>query len=401
MNAIRLITYSFILISLAFIIRIIGFIITGNAALALESVHILIDFIITIFILITLKIISSQYSGRYPYGLFKLEDLISLALAVLVAFTGTELLIDGFQSRSSMNLIPSLIQGISVVPILFAGRMKVKAGEILRSPSLKSDGRHTYTDFYEGIGVSAGLFISFYLGSIFYYISISLAFLALILTAYSIGKDSVLSLLDLPKDRSLRERIANIASSVKGVRTVREVRMRWAGPVIFVELVVEMDPLITVDDAHPITEEIERNVKASIDGIYSVSVHVEPVKRKRFRLIIPSEGKEIDSRMDERLAKSDYFAIVDIGESISYKFIENPFREKEDLAGLDFKDFLLDNGITDIICYNVGEITYGLMVSHGIYCWHSDIDTIGNVVNKFLKGNLNKLVHPTRRSKVK
>ncbi|MEM2116744.1 MAG: cation diffusion facilitator family transporter [Thermoplasmata archaeon] len=395
----RFIIYSFALILLSFIIRILGYTYTKNIALAMESLHIIIDVIITIFILIALNIISSKYSLKFSYGLFKIEDLISLFLAILVAFTGIDLLISGFISKPSMTLISSIIQAISVIPILFSANFKRLAGEELKSPSLKNDGKHSLTDFYEGIGVSVGLFLSYFFGPILYYLSIFIAFIALIFTAYSIGKDSILSLLDLPKDKNLKEKIFNIVSSVEKVKNVKEVRFRWAGPIIFVEIVVEMDPLLTISDAHPITEIIENKIKENIEGIYSVTVHVEPIKRKNFKIIIPSNGIEKISKMDEKLAKANYFAIVQINEHVEWKFIENPFKEKEGLAGLDFKEFLLNNDITDIICYNVGEITYGLMISYGIYCWHSEIDTLENVIENFLNGKLSKMEHPTKKSK--
>lgn len=401
MKPYQLIVLSFVMITFSLVIRIFGYFITGNIALAMESWHIGIDVIITVFILITLRLISGEYSRRFSYGLFKLEDLISLALSVIVAFTGFDLLITGLSTVPPLSLLPSIFQAISVIPVLFAGYFKVIAGRGLKSPSLEGDGRHTYTDFYEGAGVSAGLMLSYYLGPGFFHLSVVIAFAALIFTSYSIGRGSVLSLLDLPREKGLKEKISEIAASVDGIRSVKEVRLRWAGPVIFAELVVEMDPLITIDDAHPVTEEVERRVRGEIEGIHSIVVHVEPVRRKRFRLIIPSRGKGEDSPMDERLARAEFFAIVDVGDGIEYTFVENPFREKSDLAGLELKDFLVERNVTDIICTNVGEITFGLMLSYGIYCWHSDVDKVSNVVDKFIRGELRKLGHPTRRSKGK
>ncbi len=400
MKYLRLITYSFALILISFLIRILGYIYTGNIAIGMEALHMVIDIFITIFILITLKIISSNYSLRFSYGLFKLEDLISLFLAVLVAITAVDLLLTGFSSESSMPLLSSAFQAISAIPIAFSAYFKEKAGKEMNSPSLENDGRHSYTDFYEGLGVSAGLFLSYYFGSLLYYVAIIVAFAALIYTAYTIGRGSILSLLDLPKEKDLKEKIERIVLSVEKVRSVKDIRLRWAGPVIFVELVVEMDPLLTIFDAHPVTEIIERRIKENVEGIYSVTVHVEPVRRRNFKIIIPCECKSEKCRMDERLAKANYFAIVDVDEKISWVFMENPFREKADLAGLEFKEFLISRKITDIICYNVGEITYGLMLSYGIYCWHSEIDTLENIVNNFLHGKLKKMEHPTKKSKL-
>jgi len=396
----KIITISFIMVALGFVIRIFGFMLGDNVALGMEAVHLIVDIAITLFILITLRIISSNFTKKFSYGLFKLEDLISLGLSVLVAITGIELFLSGYSVQSSSNLESGIFQAVSTIPIAIAAGLKIKAGKEIRSPSLQADGKHTYTDFYEGAGVSAGLILAGIFHSDYFFLAaIVIAFIALLLTAYSIGKESILSLLDLPKDRSLNKKITEIASDVHGIREVKEIRLRWAGPVIFVEIVVDMDPRITIDEAHPITEILEEKIKENIDGVYSVTVHVEPIRRERFKILVPVKGKDEKAELDEKLAKSTYFAIVEVDGNKKVNFVENPFREKGELAGLDFKEFLMKMGITDIICENVGEITFGLMLAYGIYCWHSGPGTLDEIISKFMNGKLEKLKEPTKPSK--
>lgn len=396
----KIITISFIMVALGFVIRIFGFMLGDNVALGMEAVHLIVDIAITLFILITLRIISSNFTKKFSYGLFKLEDLISLGLSVLVAITGIELFLSGYSVQSSSNLESGIFQAVSTIPIAIAAGLKIKAGKEIRSPSLQADGKHTYTDFYEGAGVSVGLILAgIFRSDYFFLAAIVIAFIALLLTAYSIGKESILSLLDLPKDRSLNKKITEIASDVHGIREVKEIRLRWAGPVIFVEIVVDMDPRITIDEAHPITEILEEKIKENIDGVYSVTVHVEPIRRERFKILVPVKGKDEKAELDEKLAKSTYFAIVEADGNKKVNFVENPFREKGELAGLDFKEFLMKMGITDIICENVGEITFGLMLAYGIYCWHSGPGTLDEIISKFMNGKLEKLKEPTKPSK--
>ncbi|MDP8012146.1 MAG: cation diffusion facilitator family transporter [Thermoplasmata archaeon] len=396
----KIIAISFIFLAIAFVIRIIGYLFGNNVALGMEAVHLIVDVAITFFILLTLKIISSNYTKKFSYGLFKLEDLISLALAILVAYTGIELFLSGYLSESKASIESGIFQAISIIPLFFAGKLKIIAGKRIKSPSLEADGKHTYTDFIEGAGVSAGLILTgIFNNYLFFIASILIAFIALLITAYSIGKESILSLLDLPKDKNISQKIRELGKNIKGIKDIKEIRIRWAGPVIFVEAIIEMDPFLSIDEAHPITEIFENEIKNNIEGVYSVTVHVEPVRRKNFKLLIPSKNNSITSNLDDRLAKSNYFAIVEIDDEIKYNFIENPFKEKSELAGLEFKQFLINYGITDIICKNVGEITFGLMLAYGIYCWQSNEDTIKNIVNKFLTGKVERLREPTKQSK--
>lgn len=400
MHPAKIITISFIMVALGFVVRVFGFMLGDNIALGMEAVHLIVDIAITFFILITLKIISSNFTKKFSYGLFKLEDLISFGLSVLVAITGIELFLSGYDVQSSSNLESGIFQAVSIIPIVIAAGLKIKAGKEIRSPSLQADGKHTYTDAYEGAAVSVGLILAGISHNHYFFLAaIIIAFIALLLIAYSIGKESILSLLDLPKDRSLNKKITEIASGVHGIREVKEIRLRWAGPVIFVEIVVEMDPRITIDEAHPITEILEEKIKENVEDVYSVTVHVEPIRRERFKILVPVKGKDERADLDEKLAKSAYFAIVEVNEKKKVNFVENPFREKGELAGLEFKEFLVKMGITDIICENVGEITFGLMLAYGIYCWHSGAGTLEEIISKFMNGKLEKLKEPTKQSK--
>ncbi|MGC8701299.1 MAG: cation transporter, partial [Thermoplasmata archaeon] len=133
----KIITISFVMLALSFIIRIFGFYLGDNVALGMEAVHLVVDIGITLFILVTLKIISSNYTKKFSYGLFKLEDLISLALAIMVAFTGIELFLSGYDVQSSKSIESGIFQAVSIIPLVVAANLKVRAGKEIRSPSLQ------------------------------------------------------------------------------------------------------------------------------------------------------------------------------------------------------------------------------------------------------------------------
>jgi len=65
---------------IVFILRVMASLIWNNYALLIESFHIAIDISITVLVLISLKISRSNLRNRYSYGLYKMEDLISLLL---------------------------------------------------------------------------------------------------------------------------------------------------------------------------------------------------------------------------------------------------------------------------------------------------------------------------------
>ncbi|MCL5681293.1 MAG: cation diffusion facilitator family transporter [Candidatus Thermoplasmatota archaeon] len=259
------------------ILRIFASVIWRNYALLMESFHIGIDLSITVLVLVSLKITQSNLKNRYSYGLYKLEDLLSLFIAMVVAFYAFDILRNTLSYIPTGDLQSAVIQAVSLVPLFFSGRAKIIGGKMINSPSLRSDGMHTYTDVYEGLGVAAGLLLNYFTGSIlFYYAAILIAAITLFYTAYQIGRDSITSLLDLPKDKRVLKRIDSILKGFQSVKMVRGVKARWAGPVIFVEIVLIMEPYLTLKESHGIADSIEDSIKTTMPEIKEVVIHVEP-----------------------------------------------------------------------------------------------------------------------------
>jgi len=71
------------------------------------------------------------------------------------------------------------------------------------------------------------------------------------------------------------ERILDVASSVKGVVGVSEVRSRGLPGSGFAELTVRVHPATHVRQAHVIADEVERRVSGELK-LKNVVVHVEP-----------------------------------------------------------------------------------------------------------------------------
>jgi len=68
------------------IIRIISGLILKNSVLLLEGFHVFIDLSITSAVLITLRVIEGNYAKKFSYGLYKLDDLVSFMISIIVAF---------------------------------------------------------------------------------------------------------------------------------------------------------------------------------------------------------------------------------------------------------------------------------------------------------------------------
>lgn len=373
------------------LIRLAGFAIIKNYALLFESFHVLGDILVTAIVLGSIKISSSNISKRYSYGLYRVEDLVSLFIAGIIAFTALDILISTIYSPSTPDLWASLIEFISIIPLFFSGNVKIIAGKSNKSPSLTADGYHNYSDVYVGIGVGAGLLLNFLTNVIaFYYAAVVFAVGAILYTAVMIGRDSIIGIMDLPKDKTTVPKIRKIVESNANVKDITSVKARWAGAVIFVEIVLRVNSRLTIDEAHGVADEAESKIKENIPYVKDVVIHIEPSRQRRRQILVPLTE---DNRISDRFSKSTKYLIVseEDGKKLSVKSIvipvENISHEKNAKRVLGM---CRENGVTDAVALNAGEIIFSLLSTNHIIVWNAVSDNVDYNINLFLNDSLKK-----------
>jgi divalent metal cation (Fe/Co/Zn/Cd) transporter len=89
-----------------------------------------------------------------------------------------------------------------------------------------------------------------------------------------LGRRTVDALLDTAP-AGLEQQIAKAVDAVEGVRDCHHVRMRYSGPVLFIDLHVLVDGGQTLAQAHRLTETIETVIQ-ELAPQADVTVHPEP-----------------------------------------------------------------------------------------------------------------------------
>lgn len=334
----------------------------------------------------------SKYSTKYSYGLFRVEDLVSLAIAVIIAATAVDLLLSIPTYKSTFHLESGIIQLISVIPLLLSGIVKIVGGRKVKAPSLVSDGYHNYSDVYVGIGVGLGLIASYATGlNTFYYVAVGIAAIGIFYTSVKIGRDSIVGIMDLPKDKSVIPKIDQIVKRNGQVTDVKSIKARWAGPVIFVEIVISVTSRLTIDEAHDVADSIEKSVLSEISGVKDVVIHIEPSKSPERTVLLPVSEP---GRIDERTSKSLNYLIVTVrnGERIATRNIQIP---SQDIAIEKNAQRVLsiakENSVTDALVIETGEVLYSMLTVNHIELWKAISDSVDENIRLFMDGKLNKL----------
>ena len=91
---------------------------------------------------------------------------------------------------------------------------------------------------------------------------------------------------------------------------------------------IGVDQRLPVEQAHRISEEVERRVKEEIPSVESLIIHIEPKKQESLRMAIPVlEDRGIGSPVTPHFGEAPFFLFVDVeGKSIHGRAREGHLR---------------------------------------------------------------------------
>jgi cation diffusion facilitator family transporter len=117
------------------------------------------------------------------------------------------------------------------------------------------------------------------------------------------------------KDVPLDSQVSNIASSVKGVKGVHNVNSSSSEEGIFISLHVMVDRNMSLEEAHKVSDEIERQVKNTISNINHITIHLEPY------VSLPKIPPIEDLSIEEQITKiiKEYPSVKKIGRVITFQ----------------------------------------------------------------------------------
>lgn len=259
-----------------------------SSAIMADGFHSASDLLTDFGILATLRLSQHPPDKYHPYGHRKVESLTAFLLGLILALVGFTFVYSGL---SKINLFLQQNQYSEINPLVLPGAFltvvfkewifhaTVKVGKNLRNESIIANAWHHRSDAFSSICTFLGVSLAIWGGKSFMILdplmTIAVA-VFIIKTSYTIICHNGAVLLDAGADEKLLAKIKHISSSIKGVMDVHDVRSRYHGSLLFVDLHVLVSPTMSVDVSHQVCDEIEKQLKNEIEFIEDVVVHVEP-----------------------------------------------------------------------------------------------------------------------------
>jgi cation diffusion facilitator family transporter len=257
---------------------VFGFL-SGALSMVADGFHSALDASSNVIGLTGMHVASKAPDPGHPYGHRKFEALAALAISFLLFITCYEILsslLARLRGEHVMHPQPITFaaMGVSIAVNAFVTRYERRAAKRFRSIILSADARHTQSDMYASAGVIASL-VAGLLG--FPVLDLVVALLIAGLIAYS-GYLVVHSSLSVLSDSQVLdpEHVARIATQVEGVSYAHRVRSRGLPDDIHVDLHIHVAHDMNVTRAHELAHEASKRIRAEIEGVTDVVIHLEP-----------------------------------------------------------------------------------------------------------------------------
>ncbi|SNX55210.1 NifB/NifX family molybdenum-iron cluster-binding protein [Thermoanaerobacterium sp. RBIITD] len=114
------------------------------------------------------------------------------------------------------------------------------------------------------------------------------------------------------------------------------------------------------------------------------------------KVAISSEGKTLESKVDSRFGRAQYFIIVD-NQTMEYKVLDNTAASQSSGAGTKASQLLLDEKIEALISSNVGPNAMDVFNAADISVYKAVNGDVKTNLEDFNRGLLEKILEPTNR----
>ena len=264
----------------------IGKIIIGYAgysqALITDGIHSLSDVISDGLVVFAAKASIQAPDEEHPYGHHRIETIAVIVIALVLLVVGISFLypaitqlIHGtrFTQPSKFVLIMAVISALTN-ELLF--HFCLRQGQKIQSSLLISNAWHNRSDALISLIVIASM-IGGYIGWPFLdAVGAAIISSIIIYVAIKMLWKSGNELIDAATDPETIQTIQENIEQTPGVIAVHNLRTRHHGHRIFVDVHVQVAPLISVSEGHYIADTAEQRIRQVVPAIQDVAIHIDP-----------------------------------------------------------------------------------------------------------------------------
>jgi cation diffusion facilitator family transporter len=262
-------------------VKAIAWMASGSVALLASLADSALDLVASTITFFAVRYAAVPPDDDHRFGHGKAEAFASLLQAGLVFASAA--LIGQEAIRSLLNPEPIAAEGWALAVMIFSivmtfGLISAQTWVLkrTRSVAVSGDRAHYASDLFSNLAALAGIAASAWLGIQGLDGAAALLIAGLLLWgAISVFREAAVQLMDQELPATERARIVELVTQDPRLSDVHQLRTRASGPYVHMQMHVDLDPLLTLADAHQVIVEAERRLLAAFP-MADILIHPDP-----------------------------------------------------------------------------------------------------------------------------
>jgi cation diffusion facilitator family transporter len=269
------IKWSFVVLAITAALQLGVVLVSGSVALLADTIHNIGDATTAIPLWIAFILARRKPTATFTYGYGRVEDLAGILIVLIILFSA---IVAGYEAIDRF-VHPQPVQLLAWVAaagvIGFVGNeavaiFRIRIGREIESAALIADGYHARTDGLTSLAVvigAAGVWLGFPLADPIIGLLITIAILGIV---WQSAKAVLTRMLDGIDPKIVRE-MHHAAEHVAGLK-VQHIKARWLGHRLHADIIVSVDPSLSVEDATTKIRALKRELREHIPALSTASI---------------------------------------------------------------------------------------------------------------------------------
>ena len=268
--------------------KIVAGIFGRSAAMVADGIHSLSDLLSDAVVLVFTHISSKGKDRDHSFGHGKFETLATLIVSIILVTVGGNLMSNGIRSIIGVfngteipkpGYIALIAAAVSIAMKEWLYHATVRVGKKTGSTVVIANAWHHRSDALSSIGSLIGIGGAIALGdkwTVLDPLTSCMISIAIIVVAVKMALPSLAELLETSLPEDIEKEIIRIASSVKGVNDIHDLKTRRNGISFIIDAHIVVNPEMSIVEAHDISTDVEEALRMKYGPETQLSIHVEP-----------------------------------------------------------------------------------------------------------------------------
>lgn len=303
--------------------------------------------------------LSARTTKSFPLGLYKLENVASVVIALFIFLAGYEIareVLSPAASLPDMNVSYVFLLLAATTATFLFGQYAMNVGRKTGSPTLMAEGRHRQVDVLSSLVVLISVSLSYFnvkfsvLGITIDQMGAALIIIFVLWAGWELLSDGMRVLLDASIDFDTLTLIRKTIENEPMIGEIRNLFARSAGRFCFIQATVTVKTQ-NLQRAHKISESIETKIRNEVPHVGRVLIHYEPEKKSHHIIALPLDDPS--GVFSKHFGEAPYFGLLHLRTQDNslekQEIFENPHRLVKTGKGMRVAEWLVDKGIDHVV----------------------------------------------------